>query len=326
VAGAVAVAYTTIGGMRAVMLTDMLQCVVILAAFVAFAALGIVTNSHGIQGVFQDAARLGNLKPFIPFDPRFFSFDPTIRITFWSGLIGVFFAFLARYGADQVVTQRFSSARSVDAARRGYWLSAGVAVTVIALLGMAGLIAKSYAFQAGLLDKGMPPLKIIAMMASDMPAGMAGLLAAAILAATMSSMDSGVNAVSAVWFSSISSAPGACTPRSVREVSLVCGALVIGLALAFVFFLGPHQPIFELVNKIVNGMATPLLALFAVALVWPSIGSRAIRVGGAAGIVLSLVLTVFVNNLALHYYAVMNFAVTALCCLVAGMAGGKRKE
>lgn len=64
------------------------------------------------------------------------SLDPTIRITVWSALIGTFVAFLARYGADQVVVQRYFTARSLRDARRGFHLNYVAALLAVLLLGM----------------------------------------------------------------------------------------------------------------------------------------------------------------------------------------------
>lgn len=316
IAGAVAVVYTTIGGMRAVMTTDVLQCGVMVLALVLFVRLGIASHSLGLAGVYADVVSQGSLKPFMPCDPEFLSLDPTVRITFWSGLIGVFVAFMARYGADQVVTQRYISAKSVATARRGYWLNATVAVIAITFLGAAGLVAKSYAMQNGLLSEGLPPLKIIAVMAAKMPAGMGGLLAAALLAATMSSMDSGINAVTAVWFTSLHPGdPEAGTAR-VKAFTLGCGIAIISAAMLLVNVLGRQQSIFRLINQVVNGMGTPLLALFVVARAGRYVNGRGVFWGGMLGTIMSGITVLYVHNLALHYYAVVNFLITVGLCFL----------
>jgi len=316
IAGTVAVVYTTIGGMRAVMTTDILQCGVMVFALALFVHLGIAYHTLGIAGVYADIVSQGALKPFVPFDPEFLSFDPTVRITFWSGLTGVFVAFMARYGADQVVTQRYISAKSVAVARKGYWLNATVAVAAIVCLGAAGLVAKSYALQSGLLSSGLPPLKIIAIMASRMPAGVGGLLAAALLAATMSSMDSGINAVTAVWFTSLRPVGPKSGTAPMQTFTMGCGAAVIGLSLLLVNLLGAQQSIFRLINQVVNGMGTPLLALFVVSKTGKRVNGRGVFWGGITGTVLSGVTVMCIKNLALHYYAVVNFLITLGLCLL----------
>lgn len=93
----------------------------------------------------------GKLKPFMSFDPEFFSPDPRIRMILWSRLIGRFVAFLSRYGADQTVIQHYFSARNLRLTQHGLWLNATVAVISLSLLVLFGLAVYAYAAGSGML-------------------------------------------------------------------------------------------------------------------------------------------------------------------------------
>jgi SSS family transporter len=199
VGGLVATVYTFAGGMRAVMWTDVCQFFVLFGGI----ALGVAwaIGDGGWYEVVRIAHEGGRLKPFAPFDPTFVSLDPRIRMTLWSGLIGVFVAFLSRYGADQVVMQRYFSARSLRMAQRGLWLNAGASILSLSLLALLGLAVYAHAVRHGssmeryweqlspMQQRGIAMQQLAAVIRS-FPMGATGLVVAGLLAATMSSIDS----------------------------------------------------------------------------------------------------------------------------------------
>ena len=91
--GLIATGYTFIGGMRAVMWTDVAQFFVLFGGIALGVALSFRQN--GLD-VFRLAFDGGRLQPFAPLEGSFFSLDPRIRMTLWSGLIGTSVTFMAR--------------------------------------------------------------------------------------------------------------------------------------------------------------------------------------------------------------------------------------
>ena len=319
--GAVATAYTSLGGMRAVMWTDVAQFVVISLGIVAAIGLAMAQAPQGWAGVVAVARRAGRLQPLAPLDLRFFSLDPTIRITLWSGLIGTLVAFLARYGADQSVVQRYFTARSLRDAQRGFWLNVAAAVSALGLLAMLGLAVYAHADHTGALGRaGWSPLRHMAELVRSLPAGACGLIAAGLLAATMSSVDSGASACCAAWMTDFhprlfggSAGDGR---RLHRPLTLGLGAAAVLLALGLVGWIGPRNTLFAVVNKVVNGLGSPLLALFLLGMFCRRVNSAGMLAGGAIGAVWSVAVSFGVRGLALHYYAVVNLLGAVLACLV----------
>ncbi|MCP3968103.1 MAG: hypothetical protein GY750_02165 [Lentisphaerae bacterium] len=62
-----------------------------------------IRTPSGFHEIFSEAFDGGLFKFDAPYDQNFSSIDPTIRVTFWSGTIGITIAFVARYGAGQIV-------------------------------------------------------------------------------------------------------------------------------------------------------------------------------------------------------------------------------
>ena len=310
-AGLVAALYTAIGGIRAVMWTDVIQFAVLFGGIMAALWMAVSGHPDGWFGFWQTAACGGQLRPFHPFDSAFFSWDPSVRITLWSGLIGTFVAFLTRYGADQMVVQRYFTARSLRSAVRGFWLNILAAVTALALLTLLGIaisVLQGDAQTSGMVQFGR--------FIKALPSGLTGLLAAGLLAATMSSVDSGLNACLAVWMTDFEGRSAASVPWQVREIRYrrLTGVFTL-FTLVLAFIVGGASDLFSVINRVINGVGSPLLALMLLGMFCPSCNARGAWVGGLAGIVLSLAISFGWTGLALHYYAVVNLLVTLAICL-----------
>lgn len=306
--GGIATLYTFWGGMRAVIWTDVLQFIVMITGLIAAILYVIASLPDGIRGIATAAQSGGLLKPFKPFDPAIFSPDPCIRISFWSALIGTFIAFLTRYGADQMVIQRYLTARNIAQARKGFNLNYMVAIGSILLLAFLGLAIHAYFIQQGEIPQHTAlPILWFARFVGALPPGISGLMITAIIAASMSSFDSGIHSCSTVIATDFS---GSSVFRKTAPPVLVI--LLGGFITVTALYLKNFGSIFEIANKIVNGFGSPLLALFVMGKYARRSNSAGAFFGGIAGLIFSSCVILFVKHLALHYYAVVNFIGTII--------------
>lgn len=309
-AGGVASVYTAVGGIRAVMWTDVIQFVILFTGIGAALWMSVRTGADGGIGFWAQARAGGQLRPFAPFDPAFFSWRPTVRITLWSGLTGTFVAFLTRYGADQMVVQRYFTARHLRAAVRGFWWNVVAALTALILLAFLGLaIATTFG------EADTPAMLRFGAFIKALPFGWTGLLAAGLMAATMSSVDSGLNACLAAWVTDFEQRPAAahparCSARHYRWLVFTLAGATILLAL----WIGRTDDLFALINRVINGVGSPLLALMCLGMFSRTCNARGAWLGGIIGIGCSLAISLGWTGLALHYYAVTNLGVTLLAC------------
>jgi len=304
--GGVATLYTFWGGIRAVIWTDVLQFLVMIAGLAGALAFVVLSLPGGIYGIFNAAGNANLLKPFMPFDLTIFSLDPRIRISFWSALFGTFVAFLTRYSADQMIVQRYLAARNIAQAQKGFTLNYLSAIFSILLLAFLGLAMFAYFSRSGQLHHHeVLPIHYFTRFVNCLPVGVRGLMLTAIIAASMSSFDSGIHSCSTVLKTDLNFAP--IFRFSPRIVVILLGFLIT-LASIFIRNFGS---IFEIANKLVNGFGTPLLALFVMGKFAHRSNSFGALYGGIFGVIFSSITIFGVNNLALHYYAVANFAATA---------------
>ncbi len=275
--------YTVAGGVRAVIWTDVAQFFVMFGSIAVGLFLAVNLEVNGVSGVVHDAVCYGKLKPYVPYDPRVFSFDPTIRTTFWSGVIGTMAAFITRYGADQVTIQRYMSARSVKTAQKAFLWNIISALICLILLVMFGITIFSFAQDTGLLKQHLTPMQYMAVMINHFPSGGTGLLAAGLLAATMSSLDSGINACSAAWVKDFRDRFFKAHSDEFKTMmsSLCICVIVISVTFFFVPILNQRHTIFVMINRIIHGLGSPIAVVILLAMFSRKVTANGVFWGGA---------------------------------------------
>ena len=332
ICGIITVAYTSFGGLRAVIWTDVAQFFVLMGGIIIALVLVSITDKGGFTGIFTNAVEHNVFRPVFPYDPDFFSLDPTIRTTFWSGAIGSMVAFLARYGADQMVIQRYLAAKSLPEARKSFIFNIVCVLAILVLLVIFGMAMHSYAVHTHIMGKFSKPLKYMAVLIRSLPYGVAGLLAAALLSATMSSIDSGVNACSMAWtkdfYHRFFNKEEFSKEHHIRYsvyFSIIIGVVIIAFAELFILVLGKHHSIFVMMNKLINGLGSPLLVLVVLGMFKRRLKADSVFWGVITGTVFSFCTAFFVEHLALHYYAVVNFLATFAFCYILELILEKKK-
>ena len=112
----------------------------------------------------------------------------------WAGLIGGVFITLGSHGVDQLMVQRYLSARGLRDARRALWVSGFVVVAQFALFLLIGVGLWAFYELHPLATAFERPDRVFARFILDnMPVGLLGLLLGAVFAAAMSTLSSSLN-------------------------------------------------------------------------------------------------------------------------------------
>jgi SSS family solute:Na+ symporter len=189
ITAATTVVYTVIGGVKAVVWTDVLQFGVYMAG--AVAALLVIGSGvdGGMVGIAGDAAANGRLRVFD------FGFDLAAPFTFWAGLIGGAVLSIGSHGVDQLIVQRYLSARSLRDARRALLWSGPVVLLQFAVFLAIGLGLSAFFAEAP------PPAPFTAsdrvfghFLVHHLPTGLVGVVLGAVFAAAMSTLSSSLSA------------------------------------------------------------------------------------------------------------------------------------
>tara|TARA_R110002110_G_scaffold413729_1_gene641594 strand:+ start:81952 stop:83559 length:1608 start_codon:yes stop_codon:yes gene_type:complete len=185
----IALIYTSMGGIAAVIWTDVIQAgILFVGAFVILYAL--ITEMP-----VPVSEALAGLKAEGRTDALDFSFDFTKVTTVWSGVIAMTLFHVTVYGANQMMVQRTLAAKNIGDAKKSFLMMGFGAFFIYFLFILLGILF--YAYYGGReFENGNT---IILEFATDygLP-GLMGLIAAAVLAASMSSLDSAFNSMSTV--------------------------------------------------------------------------------------------------------------------------------
>jgi SSS family transporter len=313
VTGLGTVAYTVIGGIKAVVWTDVMQFVVYMLG--AVAALLVVGSQldGGLAGAFDQAGAAGRLRVFE------FGFDLADPYTFWAGLVGGAVLSIGSHGVDQMIVQRFLSARSQRDAQKALLWSGPVVLLQFALFLAIGLGLAAF-YQAH------PPAQPFAkgdhvfadFIVHHLPTGLVGLVLGAVFSAAMSTLSSSLSASAGAlvndfllpWTGQRTDSVFAL--RAAKLATLLFAALQIGVG---VVDYGDGSPVVGKVLAIAGVTTGVILGLFVLALL-PRRSPTASLVGLCAGIAAIGVL-VFVpavsTQLAWPWHGLCSSGTTVLC-------------
>lgn len=271
VTGLVTALYTLLGGIKAVIWTDTLQLGVLLTGIGT--AIYIVTRSidGGLAQIWQTADAAGRLEFFNT------SLNPTEPYTVWAGVIGGAFMLIGQWGADQSELQRFLSTKSVSLANRALIVSLLAATGVGLVQFFVG--TSLFAFYSEFPEKGgllTEPNRIFAkFIIEEMPAVLKGLLIAAVLAASMSTISSVLNSLATVTLRDFNVRGREPTVAHARWTTLLFGVVTTGVACAA----GGLGNILEVATRVINLFGGSLSGIFLLGM----LSRRATAAGGFWG-------------------------------------------
>lgn len=309
--GVFTIIYTALGGMKAVVWTDVVQLIVKMGG--ALFAIGfIIWKLHGGVGEFFSTA-LAEHKMKL-FD---FSFDLG-KATVWSFLMLVVFEVVLTFPKDQVLMQRTLSTPSDKEAGRSIWMFAAIMIPggfVFYTIGTA-----LFVFYKTHPERMNPLLNIDAtfpmFIAAELPTGVTGLIIAGIFAAAMATLSGIINSVATLasvdFYEKFVKTPNQKKSVLFAEIMTVAAGLVgIGVALLL-----SRYDIHSLFDVSIE-LAGLLGGGFGGAYTLGMFTRRANAPGVAIGIASSMVLTVLIWSLHIvHPY--LYLAISILLCIVIG--------
>ncbi len=306
--GVFSAVYTYLGGMRAVVRTDIVQLVLLVVG-------GVITLSvamHHLGGWSSLWTTTGDLMHLhLPRD------HPTLP---WTGLFGMFLLNLNYWGANQVILQRALAAKNLQHAQIGL-LVGGVLKYLMVLIIIVPGIALAGILRDSPLDD--PDQAYLTLVNTLIPAGVRGLILCGLFASLMSTLDSIYNSVSTLWSVDIYKRhlrPDASERQVVRAGKLaIIATLIAGVLFSFVVvyikYGNPQFPLTHWFNElsyyVKNGFV--LLVMAAVFLVNPS--KRLVL----ATFLASVAITYLMNERfeAMNYFVRSGWVIVLTFCMVA---------
>jgi solute:Na+ symporter, SSS family len=308
--GVLAIIYTVLGGIEAVIWTDVIQVIVLIGGLI----LGLVYIAIDIGDVgyiFNTALEDGKLQLL---DLRW----SWTEVVTWSLFLGTFALNFAPYTTDQAVVQRYLTTSNEKEAAKSIWLNGIISIPAGLLIFSMGTFL--YVFfkdnpdliSVGMQNDGIFPLFI----ANELPPGVAGLVIAGIYSASMSSLDSSMHSVSTVitvdYYKRFNKRYTEIMAMKVAKwVTIIVGILGTGVACIMATF--PIASLFFFFQEIVGLFGSALTGIFILGIFF----RKANWIGTLAGAILSVIVLVIVK-----YYTQLNFYIYPLIaipvCVITG--------
>ncbi len=326
ITGVASTLYTVMGGITAVIWTDVIQFFVLFAGITAVALVCSIKVEGGPVGLWGTASAAGKLRMVdwgIPADGpggpgQLLWHIATQRLTIWAVVLGGLFTNLAAYATDQVAIQRYLTTKSLAECRRSLIFHAAVIIPICVCFYYVGTMMWAFyehypelrpVFEAGKEDRILP-----FFVMQQLPVGLRGLVIAALFAATMSSMDSGINSVTTATLMDFGRGLLRKRPEEARQLQLariwtvVWGTLTIGCALAAGWW---GKTLVEMTNKVAGLFAGPLLGIFLLGMLTRRANQGGTLIAGLAGFAL-VICTVFRTEVSFMLYTLIGCVTTLI--------------
>ncbi len=284
--GVVTVFYTLIGGVEAVIWTEVVQGILLWAGGFVALAYALLAAPGGPAAVVE-AARANGMFDFGPVE-----FDwarPTLVILLlWGFLEG-----MQKYAADQTIVQRYIVAPSDREARKGAWLSVGLSVPSGALFTLIGTCLWSYYHLAGeALPAGVTKSEQVFpyFLATKIPPAFSALIIAGMLSAAMSTVASVLNGLSSVF---VDDFHRLLRLRRDERWRLWAGKLLVGVFGALstwiaVLLVRTQETALALWYTVASIVSAGIVGLFVLAFLSPRVNRQGIYFGLGAGVAFTL--------------------------------------
>ena len=297
--GVVIGVYTFLGGLRAVVYTDVIQCVVMLGGslFVLFFGifkLGGISEFVGIISSMGERTK-DHFSLVLPVDTK--TPHP------WSGILfGLGFVLANAYWiGNQSIVQRSLGARSMADAKASYIFGALLKILIPFAMVVPGIISLAYNPNIADADKAMATL-----IKEIMPTGLLGIFFAAFLAGLMSSVDSFLNSAATVWTTDIykkyfrpdrDDAHYLKVGRSFTIIFIIVAIYVAQFATGF-------ESIYDLAQTLLSFFQGPSLAIIILGVLWKSATGTGALVGLIGGVSFSALLMWVHSNASLPLFQI----------------------
>lgn len=295
----IATTYTMLGGISAVIWTDVIQSLILLIGAVITVILLVSSLDSGFIATLRELKDMGRTDPFN------YSLDPSVVGTVWTGIIAMSIYHVVVYGVNQMMIQRTLTAKSIGDAKKSYILMGYLAfLGYVVFFGLGILFYFHYEGQA--FDNGnLIVLDFVATMGFP---GLMGIVTAAIVAAAMSSLDSSLNSMATVTtldFYQKFARPDETPQHYLVTTRWFTLMWAIGMVVPAIMFTNSSGSVIEILSKVGSFFVGAKLAMFGLGFYSKHTTERGLLIGVAAGFV-SLWYVEYNMNVAWPWYCALG--------------------
>ena len=281
--GSMALAYSLYGGLKAIALTDIIQVILLIfgGLLISFLSLRMIGQGEGVIAGFAELISRAPEKfdlILTPDNPHYISL-PGISVL----VGGMWIMNLSYWGFNQYIIQRALAARSLKEAQKGIAFAAYLKLLMPVIVILPGIAAVILAPGLSAPDQAYPEMMKL------VPAGLRGLVFAALIAAILSSIGSMVNSISTISTMDIYRhfRPDADEKHLVmtgRGIGFI--ALVLGMACAKPL-LGSFDQAFQYIQEFTGFFTPGIVVIFLLGMFWKGMTSQAALAAATGSAILS---------------------------------------
>ncbi len=278
--------YTITGGLRAVVVTETIQSVVLIggALIITWFSWG---KAGGWSGMTEVRSRLGEMDKISMIRPV----GDTSGMSWVAVFLGYPVLGIWYWCADQTIVQRTLGAKDENHARVGALFCGFIKILPVFIFVMPGLFAYTL-YKTGALDVSSLPLvmqKGVAvpdskgiytlMIQQLVPRGLVGILVAALLSGLMSQIAGALNSIGTLAsFDLYKRFRPDTTDRGLVRVGRITAAMALALSLALLPLLNRYTSLFEGINDVIAHIAPPITCVFLLGVFWKKASAPAARI------------------------------------------------
>lgn len=297
VIGSFTIVYTLIGGVRAVIMADVIQSVIIICSIgaILFRLLQVTGFDFGAVLEFAHA----HDKTFEIFsNPEFFRLDVHDRWNFYLLIYGLILTPLMTMSCDQLVIQRLLAGKNYREAVRSCYTNYLLSIPVVGMLYLIGVFLFFYYNSgAAVLPEGIRGDQVLGYFINhELPAPLPGLIVTALLAALMSTVAGVINSLVTVFFKDVVSPLRPLlvgTPKEIcfcRILTVVCGILALAVTLLMLILgQGVRTTLMEVIG-VWSNLWPILFVAFLYGVLSETVSAKAILITLTIGGVINMVL------------------------------------
>ena len=330
--GLFSILYTTLGGIRAVVWTDVVQFFILMGGALFTMGYVAVATDSGVGDW------LAVSQTYKHETVEYFDWDIGNRSTVFSIALGMVFWFICTHGANQVALQRYFTVSGVWPARRSYLVSAISSIALGVMLAGVGIslmyfireqplpVSADVTSNVDAIRKTAPDLVFPQFIRYFLPAGLRGLVVAALFAAAMSTIDSGANSVSTMVTVDFARKlnPNITTAGELRLARVLTASmgLIVVAATVFLYHISRGTDFVEICQKGFNCFLGPLGGLFVLGMfarrVTAVAAIPAVVIGEVVGVCTSYSQELFDRPFSTHLVVVTAWLATVVSGLIVG--------
>ncbi|NRF38595.1 sodium:solute symporter [Pedobacter foliorum] len=318
--------YTIIGGLKAVVVTESIQTVVLLAGafIISYAAFNKMGGWESMTDVLKSKGEMDKLSMLRPHGDS--SGMPWYTVFLGYPILGIWY-----WCADQTIVQRVLGAKDENHARVGPLFCGFIKILPVFIFVLPGLFAYTLVQSGhldvsslGLDDKGNVNSKGIytLMITQLLPSGLIGVLVAALLSGLMSQVSGALNSISTlVSYDMYQRYRPEASDKQLIRIGKIAAGIALVFSLGLLPLLNRYESIFSGINDIIAHIAPPITCVFLLGVFWKGASAQSAKltlwIGSVLGVVVFAINKLFPETLIGHIpFMMMAFYLFCTCVVI----------